>query len=552
MIELTPTILDILQQRGMTDQKDVEEFLSPKPKLTYDPFLLLNMKEGVDFVISAVENNERICIYGDYDVDGTTATALLYNFLTQLTDNITYYIPSRFEDGYGLNNDSLAQLKKDGVDVVITVDCGAVSRKEVEYGKSIGLKIMVTDHHNMEKDTAPDCIVINPKHYDSQYPFLGLCGCAVAFKLVQAVVRTRELDRSNLIKPLDLVAVATVADVVPLIDENRTLVKYGLRQVNRGTRKALRILIEKLEIVPGTVDSYKIGFVIGPHLNAAGRMKNANGVVRMLISDDNREIHQIVQMLIEHNRERKTVQEKCYEESLNIVENKYIDSPFLMIMPESIHEGIAGIVAGKIKEKYNKPTIVLSQSDDGREPILKGSGRSIEEIDLIKMLLSHESMFIKLGGHAMAAGFSIYASNENGLREALQKDMETLLKANPRLLTKKINYDVTADVKDMNMELAKELKLLAPFGMSNPKPVIKLEKITVSGLRYMGSENQHVKFSCGFFDCVLFGNAQEYKSLLESGDRVTLYGNPDINIWNGRESVQFLIKSVAREDNNDN
>ena len=550
MVKLSQIIVDILQKRGITDPKAVDEFVSPKPKLTYDPFLLPHMKEGVDFVISAIENNERICIYGDYDVDGTTATALLYNFLAQLTDNVTYYIPSRFEDGYGLNNDSLSQLKSDGVDVVITVDCGAVSHNEVEHAKSIGLKIMITDHHNMEEDTVPDCIVINPKHFDSEYPFKGLCGCAVAFKLVQAIVRTQDLDRSNLVRPLDLVAIATVADVVPLVDENRTMVKYGLREVNRGVRRSLKILTDRLDIVPGTIDSYKIGFVIGPHLNAAGRMKDAGDVVRMLTSDDNDEIHRIVQLLIEYNRERRAVQEKCFEESVDLVEEKYMDSPFLMIMPKSIHEGIAGIVAGNIKEKYNKPAIVLSKSGDDDPPMLKGSARSIDNIDLIKMLLSHEELFSKLGGHTMAAGFSMPEANEEALRAALKKDMDILIEKDPHLLSKKVGYDIAADTDDIDMTLAKELKMLAPFGVDNPRPVIKLDDISVNGLRYMGSENQHVKFNCGSFDCILFSNAQEYKDLLESGNNITIYGNPDINTWNGNESVQFLIKTIVTNKNN--
>lgn len=548
--ELNPVVLEILKKRGISSDKEIEEFISDKPQLTYDPFLLPDMKEGVDFILDAINNNERICIYGDYDVDGITATALLYNFLSQMIDNITYYIPSRFEEGYGLNNESLQQLRNDGVDVIITVDCGAVSKSEIDHAKSIGLKVLVTDHHNMEEVSTPDCLVINPKHFNSMYPFKGLCGCAVAFKLLQAIVRTEKMDKANLVRPLDLVAIATIADVMPLVDENRTMVKYGLKELNKGTRKALRIMMNKLELEPGSIDSYKIGFVIGPHMNAAGRMSNADSVVKMLISDNNEEIDKIVDKLIEHNRDRKAVQEKCFDECIEIIEKEYLDVPFLLIRPESVHEGIAGIVAGKIREKYSKPTIIMSLSiDDDGHQVLKGSGRSIVGIDLINMLLKHKDIFDKLGGHAMAAGFTISAENEKELRDFLEHDMTMKLEKNPHLLDKTLDSDAIVLVEEINTGLANDLNLMSPFGVDNPKPVIELDDVSVSGLRFMGNEEQHVKFSSGRFDCILFGAAQENKDILYDGNHVDLFGNLDINSWMGRENVQFLIKAVrSREE----
>lgn len=546
---ISPIVQEILRKRGISDKDQIKEFISDKPQLTYDPFLLSNMKEGVDFVLDAVKNHERICIYGDYDVDGITGTALLYNFLSQLSENISYYIPSRFDEGYGLNNDSLTQLKESGIDTVITVDCGAVSKKEVAHANSIGLKIMVTDHHNMEENTVPDCIVINPKHFDSGYPFPGLCGCAVAFKLVQAIVRTENMDRSNLVRPLDLVAIATVCDVVPLIDENRTMVKYGLKELNRGSRKALRIMSNKLMLEPGSIDSYKIGFIIGPHMNAAGRMSDANAVVRMLTIDDSEEINEIVDMLMEHNKERRSIQDICFKECVEIIENEYAASPFLIVRPKNIHEGIAGIVAGKIKELYHKPAIVLSASDDDGKTILKGSGRSIEGIDLIAMLLSHEELFSKVGGHSMAAGFSIPEENEGKLREELINDTIKALNDNPKLLTKTVNSDAVIEKENISANLVSDLKLLEPFGVDNPRPVLEVDNVEISNIRYMGNENQHVKFSSGAVDYVLFGHAGENSDLIKEGEHVSLYGNPEINSWKGRERLQFLIKAIkGREE----
>lgn len=549
IMNVNPLILSILEKRGITEPSEIEEFISEKPQLTYDPFLLTDMQEGVDFVLNAIKNNDKICIYGDYDVDGITASALLYNFFSNLTKNISYFIPSRFEEGYGLNNDALTQLKESGIDTIITVDCGAVSINEVQYAKSIGLNIMVTDHHNMEKDTTPDCIVINPKHPDSVYPFDGLCGCGVAFKLIQAITRQENIDKKLLNENLDLVAIATVADVVTVTDENRTLLKYGLKRLNSGSRKALRMMANKLDIQLGSIDSYKIGFIIGPHMNAAGRMEDANAVVKLLTSDDNKEIDEILDMLIVHNKNRKSVQEKCFNESISIIEENYMDKSFLVVKPKSIHEGIAGIVAGKIKEKYNKPAIVLSEStNEAGEVVLKGSGRSIENVNLIKMLLNYEELFVKVGGHAMAAGFTIPKKNEDKLRDSLENEMKDLIAENPNLLEKTFTSDAEASPSDIKLELAKEFNLLAPFGIDNPRPVIELKNLEVSNIKYLGNENQHVKFYAGGFECILFGNAQDYKEIIESGDKVELLGNPDINTWNGRESIQFMIKNIVRQE----
>ena len=238
--QINPKILDLLNDRGYKSEEEILEFLSMRPKKTYDPFLLLNMAEGVDLVLSAVENEERICIYGDYDADGVTATSILLEFLSNITSNLSYYIPSRFDEGYGLNKTAMEKICKAGVDLVITVDCGSVSREEVEYGKNLGLKILVTDHHRADNERLPRCPVINPNQPDCEYPFKGLAGCGVAFKLAQAVARTIGMQSQTYNNTLDLVAIGTIADVMPLIDENRTLVKYGLMRLNSANREPLK------------------------------------------------------------------------------------------------------------------------------------------------------------------------------------------------------------------------------------------------------------------------------------------------------------------------
>ena len=263
MSEIHPIIRQVLRNRGITEETDILEFLSEKPNRTYDPFLLKNMEAGVDFLLSSIEQNRRICIYGDYDADGVTSISLLMQILSHLTQNLTYYIPSRFDEGYGLNKDAIDQIKDDGVDLIVTVDCGSVSHEEVEYGKSIGIDFIVTDHHNINERPA-ECILINPKQADCNYPFKQLAGCGVAFKLAQGIQRKAGLSKTILTEVLDLVAIGTIGDIVPLIDENRTLTKYGIGIINSMKRPGLKRLIQEVGLTTGKIKSENIAYIIVP------------------------------------------------------------------------------------------------------------------------------------------------------------------------------------------------------------------------------------------------------------------------------------------------
>lgn len=281
--KINPIILSLLESRGIREESEILEFLSNKPQKTYDPFLLLNLEAGVDFLLSAAAQKKKICIYGDYDADGVTSTCILFEVLSHLTDRLDYYIPSRFDEGYGLNKDALESLRNNGTDVVVTVDCGSTSFEEVEFAKSIGLSVIITDHHGIT-DRKPDCPVINPKQKECRYPFKDLAGCGVAFKLAQGIQKKANLPKSVINQVLDLVAVGTVGDIVPLTGENRTMVKYGLNFLRRGARPGLRCLIEAIKLKPEAIRSDQVAFGIVPHLNAAGRMAHAKTGVSLLLS----------------------------------------------------------------------------------------------------------------------------------------------------------------------------------------------------------------------------------------------------------------------------
>ena len=446
MMKLQPRILELLNKRGIRTEEEIKEFLSDKPQKTYDPFLLLNMEAGVDFILSSIEENERICIYGDYDADGITSTSVLMEVLSKLTKNLTYYIPSRFEEGYGLNCEALKKIKANGVDLVITVDCGSVSCAEVEYAKEIGLKILVTDHHTIT-DKQADCLVINPMQPGCPYPFKHLAGVGVAFKLAQALAAETGLPKSVVNRTLDLVGIGTIGDIVPLVDENRTLAKYGIRAINVSQRLGLVKLMEGVSLDKGAVSSENISYIIVPHLNASGRMENAGIAAGLMMGNDQEKVSQGVNKLIACNTERKKIQSDTFEICKSLVEERYKDDYFLVLDLEDAHEGITGIVAGKIKETYNKPAVIVTPTG---EDCLKGTGRSIEGVNIYDLLKENDSLFERFGGHAAACGFTMKRQNLSTLRENLNRSMERLLKENPALFNQRRKADMILSAADVN------------------------------------------------------------------------------------------------------
>ena len=597
----------ILEGRGIVSDEEAREFLSKNPKLTYDPLLLPNMEAGADFILDKLSKDMRICVYGDYDADGICGAALLVLFLREAVrvlgsgSEIEYYIPSRIEEGYGLNKAALLGIKERGSEAVVTVDCGSVSVEEVLYAKEIGLDIMITDHHDLEADMLPDCIVINPKlkRDGAGYPFEKLSGTGVAFKLCAAITNqvascsrfigcsnrdsssvcerdnanlqgtvgfsqqdpnhgaacSRSIGCSNrdevngelrgcLHSLVDLVCVATIADVMPLVDENRTFVKYGLSQLRKGTRRALRELLRVSDIDPEKIDSREVAFGIAPRINALGRMSDASDGVELFLTDDEDRIREIALRMNELNSKRKLIQDECIRKCMRLYEDDLDEEKkprhmFLLLAPDGLYEGVAGIVAGKIREETGYPCAVLSKSQDDKG-VLKGSARSGGKLDLIGLLKNHSDLFERYGGHSAAAGFSIREEVLEQLREALSEDIRIMLEKEPDLLIEKTEVELELDADVITVDLADMLSLLSPFGNGNPKPVIEISVSAedIADIRYLGQERKHLRFSANGLGCIFFNGAD---TVFPGTGNVRIVGCPEINNWKGKRYLQFAI-----------
>ena len=536
----------LLHQKGIDTQEDISEFLSDRPQKTYDPFLLYNMEAGVDLLLSEIKKNTKICIYGDYDADGVTSVCILSSVLSHLTSNFIHYIPSRVEEGYGLNKNAVRKLADQGVGLIVTVDCGSVSCEEADLARELGMKMIVTDHHSIDGKKA-DCIVINPKQKEDSYPFDGIAGCGVAFKLCQALQKRTGLPKSVLNEVLDLLAVGTVADVVPLLDENRTFVKYGLARINAGTRPAMKSLKEGISIK--NVASENIAFGIGPHINAAGRMAEAEEAVQLFISRDPQTIHRQVEKLIHYNTDRKQKQEDAYKRGLAILEEEGREEDFIVLPMTDIHEGVGGIVAGKIKEEKNRPIVIVTPSGEG---FLKGTGRSIDPVDIYAVLKKCDDtygLFERFGGHRSACGFLMAEEKLSLLRQAVQEQMDVLKAEDPHIFDSNVTWDLELDPAEVTVDLAETLDQLEPFGKDNERPKFLLRDVTLQGVRFMGADETHARFTAvsqagARADCVLFRKAQEWRSLLCSEEQVDLIGSIDVQQWQGRTRVQLMIEEM--------
>lgn len=545
-MNLEPKIIELLHKRGLDTEEDIEEFLTARPQKTYDPFLLLNMEAGVDLILSAIEEDEKICIYGDYDADGITSTVVLMETLSQLTDQVSYYIPSRFDEGYGLNCTALDKIKAAGVDLVVTVDCGSVSCEEVDYARRIGLKILVTDHHTI-KDQIADCLVINPMQPGCPYPFKHLAGVGVAFKLAQAIAAETGLDKRIINRTLDLVGIGTIGDIVPLVDENRTLAKYGIRATNVSKRPGLTALLEGVSLKQGSICSENISYIIVPHLNASGRMDSARVAARLMLEKQKDSVQDGVDKLIACNQRRKQLQAETFEQCRQLVETRYRGDLFYVIDLPEAHEGITGIVAGKVKETYNRPTVIVTPTAGH---CLKGTGRSIEGVNIYELLSENRELFQRFGGHSAACGFTMKEENLELLRQNLNQSMERLLDEKPFLFDARMQADLELRAQDVNLRLVEQMQLLEPFGCENPQPLVKLH-LRPQAMRRIGSQGQYTRFT-GILDdqrelsCVIFRNAGEYDEILQVGAAVDMIGTLSSQTWNGKTYLQFTVSEAGR------
>lgn len=518
-------ILKILYSRGITTEKEIREFLNPKLENIQNPYGLQDMEKTVLEIEKAIKEQKNIWIYGDYDVDGITSTSVLYMALKELgAENVNYYIPIR-DEGYGLNNEALKKIKESGADLVITVDCGITAFPEVEFANSINLPIIITDHHNLNGDKVPDAItVVNPKRPENKFSFEFLAGVGTIFMVILCLYE-RIGKKAKAYKYLDLVAIGTVADIVPLVEENRILTKFGLEQLSRSKNKGLRFLLYKLFSTQNSdfnekteYNSYDVGFIIAPVFNAAGRLKDAKMVVKLLISDNDREIEIIVKELINKNFERKELQNQIVEKVEKHIEESDLKEDYVIVdySPE-YHHGVIGIAASKIVDKYYKPAIIIEVKED--EGIAVGSCRSIGNFNILEALQSMPELFVKFGGHSGAAGFTIGIKNLELFRKKINKFAKTKLKEED--FVKIIEIDKQIPIQKVSYEFFQIIELLKPFGFGNPMPTFRTNNVLFENIKFIGENKNHIMFDIkqkGFFNknAVWFNSGEYFKELNEN------------------------------------
>lgn len=541
--EVPSKVLEILRARGIPES-ELGEFLSQRPKLAYDPFLLANMREGVDLLLDACDSGKKIVIYGDYDVDGITATSLLMKVLRCLTDNVTYYIPSRIDEGYGLHRDAIDRIKADGGQLIVTVDCGSVSKEETAYAHSLGIETLVTDHHNMSEVRA-EGLVINPRLPEDEYPFKGLAGVGVAYKLALAIARTREVPSSVMAEILELATVGTIADIMPMLGENRTLVKCGLRSMHLGCRnKGLRELIDRSSLDYRNIKAGDISFGIAPKINASGRMGDATIGVRLLLSEESDEIRECCEALLSANQERRRLQDEAFERGLRMLDSEMEQGDFLMPEINDSHEGVLGIVAGKLREQVRRPVVVISKSAG----TYKGTGRSIPGVDLFAMLDKYRDEFVSFGGHSAACGFTIKEDKVAGLKASLNDDIAEMLKDNPNLFDASYKYDADIAEDEIDLSLAEALLMLEPCGKENEVPTFLIRNAVPEYWKYLKNDDKMARFALKtedgrYIDSVIFSGAAAAHDLIEAGP-VDILGSVELNIWRDECRVQFIARQI--------
>lgn len=552
-------VVQVLYNRGVTSPGDVDEFLAG----TYggpheNPFQLQGMDRAVERMRRAIKRREKIAVYGDYDADGVTATALMTEVLRALGADVRPYIPNRFEEGYGLNNQALAELAGQGVQVVLTVDCGIRSIAEVEYGNRLGLDIIVTDHHHLaetperpgETLLPPAVAAINPKQSRCTYPFKELAGVGLAFKLAQALLRTAAtVDGGSLSlyeeDLLDLVALGTVADLAPLVGENRSLVQRGLERLNQTRRPGLLALMDKANVQPGQVASETIGFVLGPRLNAAGRLDSALAAYRLLVTQRPDEARQLASVLDAQNRERQDLTQATVEKARQIILAEERRQALYLISNPDFNPGIVGLVASRLTDEFYRPTLIAEQGPTHT----KGSARSIPEFHITRALDQCADLLERYGGHAAAAGFTLANENVPEFESRLVEIARDALR--DQELAPTLAIDAEVNLRGVKFDLVEALARLQPFGYSNPAPTFATRGLEVKAQRVVGADGRHLKL-------VLHDGKQVWNAIaFRQGDwadqlpaRIDVAYQLEINEWNGRRSLQLNVKDIkpAAED----
>ena len=537
---ISKLLATILANRGIIEDEKVRKFLEPTREDFYDPFLMPDMEVAINRIIEAINKNEKIMIYGDYDVDGITSISVLQKFLKEREVEVSSYIPNRLEEGYGLNKEAIKGIYDKGYRLMITVDCGISAIEEIEYANSLGITTIITDHHEPLEELPKALAVIDAKRKDNKYPFNQLAGVGVVFKVIQALGIKLGLDEKEYLKYLDLVCVGTISDIVPLVDENRVIAKLGLKLVNVTKNLGLRCLLEAAGYK--TIDSNTVSFGIAPRVNACGRMGHETEALDIFLSDDINEVRNLTEKLNEYNRTRQETEKNIVKEALQLIEtNKENEKSAIVLGHNGWHHGVIGIVSSKITETYFKPSILVSFEDGAA----KGSGRSIPGFDLHEALCKCSNFLEKYGGHEMAVGLSLKEENFESFKQELVKIAK---ESKVDEILPVIYIDGTVKQEDMKMDFVKELHKLEPFGEGNKMPLFAYKGLKINSIRAL-TEGKHLKLTLKDDNIIIDAIGFNMGNLVNEyliGDKVDIVGVLEVNNFNGMENIQINLKDIMK------
>lgn len=565
--KISQLLCKLMVNRDIIDENIINSYINPVYKYLYSPKTMKDVVIAVDIIKRKIQENKKIRIIGDYDVDGIISVFILYTALKKCGANVDYEIPDRIKDGYGINENIVKVAYDEGVDTIITCDNGISAIDQIQYAKDLGLTVIVTDHHDVpfiEEDGVRTFLssqadaIINPKQIECEYKFKSICGAGVAFKLMEALYEEIGMDKEECYKLIEFVAIATVCDVVDLIDENRIFVKNGLEMLNNSKNIGINALKKACGLEDKEITAYHLGFVIGPCLNASGRLDSAKKGLELLLMEDDEEAKNLAQEIVDLNDARKNMTKEGVDRAINIIDSTDINNDkILVVYIPDIHESLAGIVAGRVKEQYNKPTIILTKSEEG----VKGSARSIEEYNMFEGLLACKELLDKFGGHPMAAGLSLQEDKVDELRIALNNKCELT----DEDLTRKIMIDSSLPLEYLNLHLIEELNVLEPFGKGNSKPVFGVRDAKITKAMLLGKDKNVLKLKLLTnnnitIDAMIFNDLENFESKI-----IEKYGNeeldnlynksnnnipmdftfyPSINEWNGNKSIQIVVNGI--------
>ena len=543
-LKISKIVAELLTSRGITDIEEARRFLNPMLENLHDPFLMKGMKAGVFRIKKAIGDKEKIMIFGDFDVDGITSTTTLNNILKNLGGDVSYYFPNRLIEGYGLNKNAIDRAVFDKKSLIITVDCGITAVEEVKYANEKGIDIIVIDHHE-QKEVVPNAVaVIDPKQNGCMYPFKQLAAVGVVFKVAQALVKEMN-SNFDIISLLDFVSLGTVSDLVPLIGENRIIVKYGLDQITKTKNPGLRALIKVSQLKDKDINVGHISFALGPRINSSGRLETADKVMKLFNTDDENLANEIAKQLDENNTKRRELQQTIFNQAMEKIKTEvdFEKDNCIVIAGKGWHRGVVGIVASKIIEEYNRPTILIALGENG---IGHGSARSIPAFHLLNAMTASKDWMESFGGHSQAAGLSIKEENIDGLRNSINEYSKTKLTKKDLVPVLKINTDI--DLSEVDFKLIEEVHSLYPYGFGNPSPLFSCSNLSlVEDPRVLKEKHLKLKLKndrVKDIGAIGFGLSNLSWEVIKNNGKIKVAFFPEINEWNGNISIQLGLKDI--------